>query len=108
MTAFTDERDLDHPVSAEVEQTIRDVLQEHLSSQGLEGVLVNPGLDHDGDPVLFVHLKFRLVEPGINPRLLSDSAISLRRALWAIGERRYPHLRYDFHDDQHILGTENW
>jgi hypothetical protein len=85
MTAFTYERDLDHPVSAEVEQTIRDVLEELLSSQGLEGALVYPGLDHDGDPVLFV-----------------------RRALWAIGERRFPHLRYDFHDDQRILGTENW
>ena len=95
-------------MSAEVEQTIRDVLEELLSSQGLEGVLVNPGLDHDGDPVLFVHLKFRLVEPGIEPRLLSDSAISLRRALWKMGERRFPHLRYDFHDDQRILGTENW
>jgi len=58
--------------------------------------------------VLFVHLKFRLVEPGIEPRLLSDSAISLRRALWKMGERRFPHLRYDFHDDQRILGTENW
>ena len=108
MTAFTYQRDLDHPVSAEAEQTIRSVLEEHLSSQGLEGVQVNAGLDHDGDPVLFVHLKFRLVKPGIDPRLLSDSAISLRRALWAIGERRYPHLRYDFHDDQRILGTENW
>jgi hypothetical protein len=32
MSAFTDERDLDHPVSAEVEQTIRSVLEEHLSS----------------------------------------------------------------------------
>jgi hypothetical protein len=50
MTAFTYERDLDHPVSAEVEQTIRDVLEELLSSQGLEGALVYPGLDHDGDP----------------------------------------------------------
>ena len=50
MTAFTYECDLDHPVSAEVEKTIRDVLKELLSSQGLEGVLVNPGLDHDGDP----------------------------------------------------------
>ena len=108
MTAFTYDRDLDHPVSAEVEQTIRSVLEQHQSSQGLEDVQVNPGLDHDGDPVLFVHVKFRLVEPGINPSLLSDSAISLRRALWAIGERRYPHLRYDFHDDQRILGTENW
>ena len=52
-------------------------------------MLVNPGLDHDGDPVLFVHLKFRLVKPGIDPRLPSDSAITLRRALWAIGECRF-------------------
>jgi hypothetical protein len=58
-------------------------------------------------PVLFVQLKFRLVEPGIDPELLSQSTLSVRRALWAIGERRFPHLRYDFHDDQRILGTEN-
>ena len=108
MTAFTYECDLYHPVSAEVEKTIRDVLKELLSSQGLEGVLVNPGLDHDGDPVLFVHLKFRLVEPGIDPNLLSQSTICVRRALWKIDERRFPHLRYDFHEDQKILGTENW
>ena len=94
-------------VSARVEETIRDVLQELLSSQGLEGVLVNPGLDHDGDPVLVAHLKFRLVEPGIDPELLSQSSISVRRALWKMGERRFPHLRYDFHDDQRILVTEN-
>jgi hypothetical protein len=81
MTAFTYQRDLDHSVSAEVEQTIRDVMEGHLTSQGLESVLVNPGLDHDGDAVLFVHVKFRLVEPGINPSLLSDSAITVRRAL---------------------------
>lgn len=108
MSAFTYERDLDHPVSAEVEQTICGFREGLLSSQGLQSVPVNPAVDHDGDPVLFVHLRFRLMEPGINPGLRSDSAISLRRALWAIGERRFPHLRYNFHDDQRILGTENW
>jgi hypothetical protein len=84
------------------------VLEGHLNSQGLECVLVNPGLDHDGDPVVFVHLKFRLVAPGIDPPRLSDSAIILRRVLWAIGERRYAHVCYDFHKDQRILGMENW
>lgn len=108
MSAFTYEKDLDHPVTAEVEQAIRSTLEPLLTSQGLEGMQVHPGLDHDGDPVLFVQLKFRLVEPGIDPNLLSQSTISVRRALRAIGERRYPHLRYDFHDDQRILGTENW
>jgi len=108
MTAFTYERDLDRPVSAEVEQTIRSVLEQHLRSQGMEGVQVNPGLDHVGEPVLFVHVKFLHVEPVIDPRRLSDSAITVRRALSKLGERRFPHLRYDFHDNQLILGTENW
>jgi hypothetical protein len=30
---------------------------------------------------------------------------AVRRALWVIGERRFPHLRYDFHPDQQVLGT---
>jgi hypothetical protein len=47
------------------------------------------GLDHDVDPVLFVHLKFRLVEPGINPRLLSDPA-----SLWAGQSRKQEHPQH--------------
>ena len=108
MTAFTYELDQNHTVSPEVKQAISNAVEPILRSQGMEGMQVNPGLEHDAAPVLFEHLKFRLVEPGIDPRRLCDSAITLRRALWSIGERRFPHLRYDFHDDQRILGTENW
>lgn len=79
MTAFTYEGDLDHSVSAAVEQTIRIVLEEILYSQGLEGLLLNPGLEHAGDLVLYV-LPCPLVKPGIAPKLLSDTAISVRLA----------------------------
>lgn len=50
--------------------------------------------------MLFVHLKFRLVKPGIDPEILSQGTISVSRAHWKMGERRLPQLRYDFHDDQ--------
>lgn len=82
----------------------------HCRSQEQTAWLVEvvPGLDHDGDPVLFVEIQFRHVEPGIDLNALSQSTLAVRRALWAIGERRYPHLRYDFHDDQRMLGTEHW
>ena len=108
MSAFTYERDLDHPLSVEVEQTIRNVLEDLLSSPGLNGVLLNPGLAHDGDSVMLVHPKFRLVEPDVDPSLLIQTTISARRALWKIWQPRYPHLRYDFHDDQRILVKESW
>ncbi len=53
MTAFTYERDLEHPVTPKVEATILDALQEHLNSQELESVLVNPGLDPRRRPSAF-------------------------------------------------------
>lgn len=108
MTAFTYERDLDHPVSAEVDLTIRKTLDPILSSQGMEGIQVIPGLDHDGDPALFVEIRFKMVEPGIDPKVLIQTGPSLWRALGSIGERRFPHVRYDFQDGQKILGTESW
>ena len=108
MTAFTYERDLDHPVSAEVAQTIRDTLEPILSCQGMESLEVIPGLDHDGDPVLFVEIKFRLVQPGVDPKVLVQTGPTLWRALLAIGDRRFPHVRYDFEDGQNVLGTESW
>ncbi len=85
LTTFTDERDLDHPVSAEVEQTLRATRE--------------PILDQDGEPVLHVEIKFLLVEPGIDLNALSQSTLAVRLALCAIGGRRYPPLCYDFHDD---------
>lgn len=108
MTAFTYQRDLDHPVSAEVEQTIRDVLEGLLSSQGMEDLLVIPGLDHDGDPALFIEIRFRMVKPGVDPKVLIQAGPALLRSLGGIGERRFPHLRYDFREGQKILGTESW
>jgi hypothetical protein len=47
------------------------------------------------------------VEPGVDPKVLIQSTPAVRRALWKLGERRFPHLRYDFHDDQRVLGTED-
>lgn len=108
MTAFTYELDQNHTVSSEVKQAISNAVEPILRSQGMEGMQVIPGLDHDGDPVLYVELKFRLVEPGVDPKILIKSGPAVQRALWALGERRFPYLRYDFNDDQRVLGTENW
>ena len=106
MTAFTYERDLDYPVTPGVEAAIRDAVDPILRNQGLKGITVIPGLDHDGDPVLYVELKFQLVEPGVDPKVLIQSGPAERRALWAVGERRFPHLRYDFHEQQQVLSAE--
>lgn len=107
MQAFTYDRDLLHPVPPAVEQAIREAVQPLLQSQGLEAIQVIPGLDHDGDPVLYVELKFHLVQPGVDPNVLIQAGPAVRRALWAIGEHRFPHLRYDFHAEQPVLDAEH-
>ena len=56
MTVFTYELDQNHTVSPEVKQAISNAVEPILRSQGMEGVQVIPGLDHDGDPVLYVEL----------------------------------------------------
>ena len=57
--------------SDRVSQAARDaigrVLREHLVQYGYRECSVAPGLDHDGDPVLFVHAKFDLVHEPIDP-----------------------------------------
>ena len=83
MPAFTYERDLHHPVSAEVEQAIRAAVEPLLFSQRLDRIQVIPGFDHDGDPVLYVELHFKLVDPGVDPKVLIQSGPAVRQALWA-------------------------
>ena len=51
----------------------------------MEGVQVIPGLDHDGDPALFVEIKFRLVVPGVDPKVLIHTGPALWRAVLSIG-----------------------
>ena len=103
MTALTYERDLDHPVPAEVEQTIRDILEKILSGQVMQSLEVIPGLDHDGDLVLFVEIKFRVVKPGVDPKVLVQTGPALGRALLAIDECSFPHVRYVFSMDRRTL-----
>ena len=39
--------------------------------------------------MLFVHLKFRLVKPGIDPEILSQGSISVSRAHWKMGSAAF-------------------
>jgi len=48
------------------------------------------------------------VQPGVEPKVLVQTGPALWKALLAIGERRFPHVRYDFEDGQNVLETEIW
>ena len=79
------------------------VLRQKLERSGFRTASVRAGGDHDGDPVLFIEAHFDLVADPIDPAITSGITAALCTALEEVGETRFPHIRYDFHDDQVIV-----
>ena len=85
---------------------IVNVLRQKLGSHGFRTASVCAGSDHDGDPVLFIEAHFDLVPHPIDPIIIAGMTVALQKALEGIGEQRFPHISYDFHDDQVIAATK--
>ena len=90
-------------VGQKVRDTIDRVLREKLGPHGYREATVRAGPDHDGDPVLFVVAHFDLVPEPFDPALTFDNIDAVRDALDEVDEFRFPHIRYDFHDDQTLV-----
>ena len=93
------------PVPQPVNEAIREVVKRQDAQLGIDDVRIEPGEDHDGDPVIYVTLKHRLLAQPIN----LDHVISLDRELrdtaWKSGESRFVHVRHQYDEKQGV--TEN-
>jgi hypothetical protein len=87
-------------VEERVQTTITDVLARRMGAFGFRGANVHAGLDHDGEPVLFIEAEYDLVEEPIDPGVTVGLIGDLRNALDQIGESRFPHVRHMFSDEQ--------
>jgi hypothetical protein len=52
------------PVTPEVKAAIEQILRENLARYGFVGATIEPGQDHDGDPVLFIDAEYQLSNAG--------------------------------------------
>jgi hypothetical protein len=85
-----------------VVKTIKSLFHERMDQFGLSDVVVRPGEDHDGDPVIFVDAVYNLSPRPIEPQAIFDLEHSLRDAVRALGERRFVHIIYKFNDAQKV------
>ena len=92
------------PVSAEVKSAIDRILREKLARFGYESATIEPGEDHDGDPVLFIDAQYTLSEEPIDADAAFTAAAELGRKLLSLGEFRFPHLRHHFDERQKVRG----
>ena len=71
---------------------------------GFKSAHVEAGEDHDGDPVLFIDVRYRRIGDPINPRVVAGLLTKLRDKLWEAGETRFPHLRHHFPESRRVVG----
>ena len=90
---------VDPTVSAAIEAAVR----EAISPFGYRSTDIRPGLDHDGDPVLFVHVAYDDSRVPIDPKVLSELGHTVRTIAWQHGEERFPHIRHHFDPHREVV-----
>lgn len=83
----------------EVRSLADDVLGRSLGPRGFIEAEVRSGVDHDGEPALFVTAKFRLGSGPISGQEAIDARSALSDALLERGERRFPYLIHHYPGD---------
>lgn len=94
------------PVSDPIRNAIETVVREALGPFGLREVKVSPAFDHEGEAVLQIDLIHDLSARPIDPKVTFELPASLREKLQALGEDRFPHLRYHFDKRQKVVGWD--
>ena len=93
---------VDPTVSAAIEATIR----EAMTPFGYRSTDVQPGLDHDDDPVLFVHVAYDDSRVPLDPKVLAELTHAVRRTAWQHGEERFPHIRHHFDPHRELVDVD--
>lgn len=79
-----------------IERTIREVMSAYI----VDTIDVRAGEDHDGDPVIFIEVRYGLNDAPIDSAVTAGLLSLMRDRLWAAGERRFPHTRHLFDERQ--------
>jgi hypothetical protein len=89
------------PVRADVVDAIERVFADQSSDIKAE-IKVQPGEDHDDDPVIFFTAVYPFTRTPIEPSAIFRVENQLQGAVRALGERRFVHTTYKFADRQRV------
>lgn len=83
-------------------EAVQRVLKDRLEPLGVRKAEVYAGRDHDDDPVLFINVRYDLIKKRIDTSATFGLIAALRKALEAVGESRFPHVRHHFDPKQRV------
>jgi hypothetical protein len=91
-------------VKPKIRQTIEGLLRKEIGRFGVTRITVEPGEDHDGDPVIFVDVDYGSEGDDIDPRIPASLVSKVRDRSWRLGEERFPHIRHHASDERRLVG----
>ena len=101
MSASSGNRTTD-TVPSHLEKAIRALVKQRSGQLGIEHLNIEPGEDHDGDPVIYVDVQHRLVDQPIDLEDVIALHRELRDLAWSEGERRFVHIRHHYDERQTV------
>ena len=94
---MANKRDIVDPA---VVAAINKVLAARMGRYGFTSARVEPGLDHDGDEVLFIEAVYPYSDTPVAANATVGLVSEVRRAIEEIGETRFPHIDHCFDERQ--------
>ena len=92
-------------VPAALQRSIADLLRQQLEPTGAFDIAIHPDADYDGNPVVLVQVKHRLVERPIEVKELIDAERAARDLAWQQGERRFVLIDHVWDERQKVAGA---
>lgn len=87
-------------VDPEIVEAIEKVLRTRMGRFGFRSALVRSGLDHMGEPILFIDADYDLVSEPLQLGATLGLTGDLVEALEKVGEYRWPHVKHHFDERQ--------
>ena len=83
-------------------KAVEGFVRPHSERLGIEDIRIEPGEDHEGDPVVYVLMKHRLLDQPIDLKEVIALDRRLRDFAWEKGVRTFVHVRHQYDEKQKI------
>jgi hypothetical protein len=83
----------------DAERALTQIIRERFEPAALAQIKIHPGVDHAGEPALFVSVRLKSGKERLAPDKSVDLQIAMRDALQEINDDRFPYLTFSAPDD---------